>query len=254
MSATLAVVAGKLEPVKKQEVKVAVMITAQAISPAFDSYRAIAQDAAGAKCVLIRDTAAEGLRVAEALGEAGVEQFDNALAGVIQGTRSKDADDKWQDGATTDDARKFAAYVRAVFGAIYRGRMTLAEAATYTNNEKFVAEARARLTGGDAPINWRTGEAIKPTAEREAAKLERAKARAVDKVAEAAIMLGHKPEQVERLKARAAKKAESEFAAKAREDLAESAATFAASLLKRMGKVKAKAYLAKALAIVNAAE
>ncbi len=254
MSATLAVVAGKLEPVKKAEVKVAVLITAQAIEPSFERYRNIAADAAGAKCVLIRDTAMTGVGVAEQLGEAGLEQFDSALAGLIQGTRSKDGDDKWQDGATTDEARKFAAYVRAVFGAVYRGRMTAAEVASYTNNESLVAEARSRLTQGDAPINWRTGEAIKPVAEREAAKLAKAVSRAEDKIADAALTLGHSPAQVEKLKARAAKKAASEFAVKAREDLAESAAGFAASLLKRMGKVKAKAYLTKALSIINAAE
>jgi hypothetical protein len=250
MSATLAVVTGKLEPVKSAPIAPPVMVTAQWIAPQFDAFNDAAAEAEAKKCTVMLAVAGRGIDTFDALGETGLAQFDDALAAFVQATRLVDGEGKSVNGPTTRAAGNFASAARAVFGAVIRGKLERGEVERFTNNESLVAAARKALEG----VNWRTGGATLTPVEREAADIARKQDRAAEQIEKLAAKLGYTPARAKALQEKARKVAGKQAVADHREKLAESAAEYAASLVERMGKIKAVAYLTKALAVAKAAQ
>ena len=215
-TATATVTDGKLAPMQKQgdALIVGQNITAQALIDDFNTFKTAELEGQKKACAAIIHAALIGRN-------ASHSEFGLATSGMVESTRTKDADGKAVDGPDTKMARKFQSYVRNVWGAIKHQRMSPEKVEGYTNSQKLYEDASLALDGKvriadkleivpEWPgIRW-DGELLEVIEKRNAA---RKNTKAVTQAAEEmglqgttmADLLSLSPEQVSALKANAEK-------------------------------------------------
>ena len=187
------------------------------------------------------------------------EQVEIATKGVIEASRFKDSDGKWQDGNSTLDARKFVSYARAIWGAVRLGRLPGFE--SFSNNETLVKAARAALSGkdddgkdtGETPCDWRGTSDAERQAKAERGKIAKAfKEVASEQFDDDGELLTISPQQFAALQQEAKAKLSEKAAQKRLEKMEASAANIADRLLKDYGPDDAETVLKRAIEVLTA--
>lgn len=247
-NATLMVVEGKLDPITSAPIGKTAIITAQYLTGQFEQFDA----AKAVSGYSMRDIL---IATVHQMLPAEINEVELACSGLIEGTRKVDANGakipgKEGEGERTDAARKFASWLKSVYGAIRFSGMSEKDLPFYRSAEDIYAASREyRKLAGD--INWKGVDA----ATREAKSATSAKAKAVKEVLDEngddiATLLTMTPEQHAALQAEAAKKlAEKEAVAKL-EALEKKAKKIAGELVKAHGLDDAESVLKRALEMI----
>lgn len=246
-TATATVVEMKLSPISAAIVTPTAVVTAQYIIGQFDQFDA-AKAVSGYSMRDILISTVHGILPGE------VKEISLACTGLIEGTRTKGPDGKPCDGDRTAAARKFASWIKSVYGAIRWAAMSEKELAGFASAEAIYAASVAyRKAAGD--VDWKGVDA----ATKEAASERKEKAAAVSEAAgeaglDSAALLTMTPDQFAALQQDAAETLAKKAAIAKLEALEKKAKKIAADLVKAYSLDDAEGVLKRALEMIATGE
>lgn len=238
-NATLAVVENKLTPISAAIIAPTVTVTSQYLTGQFEEFTA-SNAVAGYS---MRDILAATVRGSL---QAEIKELSLAFTGMIEGTRVKEGE-KTIDGPRTAAARKFASWVKSVYGAVRFAGMPILTLDGYVSADAMYADSvKFRKEAGN--IDWKgTDEATK-----EAGKVKKATGKAViealeDDGKDPVDVLTLSPEDFAKIKAAAAVKLKETAAKDKLAKMEAKAVKLAKSLVADFGLDDAETVLKRAL-------